>query len=377
MPLIVLLHGLGQSAADITRASGLPARAAARGMAVVTPNALGTPALWQMGPTSRDATFLDALIKDVEASHCIDTGRVGIVGFSAGAAFGNAYGCARQDDFDALVTISVEFGGPCSRPMPYLAFHGTADPVVAYSGTAQNMQGWASAAGCGPASTATLNPSVTRMSWEKCADGTQVVLSTIVGGGHEWPPSNLDFSVSGTRPRSATDEIVLFLSKQHRSAASTTTTSTGAQAASLSDFCARLPALTSLVDQVPDVGQPNIAASTAIAVAKRHLVDAAPDAALRDAASHIADAAIARAGGRPASEAETAASTSALAQVTAACSVRGRLGRARPPSLNSGSRDQQVFAARRAEAVGPVGEVALVEHGGRHVLGVDESRVAR
>ena len=76
----------------------------------------------------------------------------------AGAAFGNAYGCARLRVFAALVTISVEFGGPCNQPMPYLAFHGTADPIVPYAGTAQNMQGWASASDCGPAKTVQLGP---------------------------------------------------------------------------------------------------------------------------------------------------------------------------------------------------------------------------
>jgi len=331
-PLILLLHGLGQSATDIARAGDLPARAAAQGMAVVTPNALGTPALWQMGPQSRDAAFLDALVRDVEASHCIDTSRVAITGFSAGAAFGNAYGCARQGDFAALVTISVEFGGPCSQPMPYLAFHGTADPIVAYSGTAANMQGWATAARCGPSSTSTLNPSVTRMAWARCAGGTEVVLYTIVGGGHEWPPPSLDFAPSGTRPRSATDEIVRFVAEQRRSPTTTTTTtstttsttsSTTAKAASLPEFCARVPTLASLVDQVPEVSQPNIAASTAIAVAQQRLVDAAPNAALKEAASHIADAAEARAAGRSPSPAEVAASNDARTQVSAACAEVG------------------------------------------------------
>jgi polyhydroxybutyrate depolymerase len=185
-------------------------------MAVVTPNALGTPALWQMGAANADAAFLDALIGDVEAYQCIDRARVAVVGFSAGAAFGNTYACARQDEIDAIATVSVEFGGSCTKPMPYLAFHGTADPIVAYGATAGNMQRWASIGRCGDPVTTVLDARVTRTEWSRCAAGVSVVLYAITGGVHEWPPAALDFSGGrDKRPRSASDMIVEFLERRH------------------------------------------------------------------------------------------------------------------------------------------------------------------
>jgi polyhydroxybutyrate depolymerase len=216
VPLILLLHGLGSSADDVIRASDLPERARLRGMAVVTPNALGAPALWQMGAANADAAFLDALVSDVEARQCIDRARVAVVGFSAGAAFGNAYACARQDKIDAVATVSVEFGGSCTQPMPYLAFHGTADPIVAYGATAGNLQRWAATGRCGDPVTTELDAQVTRTDWSRCAPGVSVVLYAITGGVREWPRAGLDFSGGRDKsPRSASDTIVQFLERRH------------------------------------------------------------------------------------------------------------------------------------------------------------------
>jgi polyhydroxybutyrate depolymerase len=106
--LVVLLHGLGSSAADVDRTSDLPSRGARKGSIVATPNALGAPALWQMAAQGRDADFLDALIDEIESTECVDRSRVYIAGFSAGAGFAGAYACARADRIAAIATVAVE-----------------------------------------------------------------------------------------------------------------------------------------------------------------------------------------------------------------------------------------------------------------------------
>ncbi len=215
-PLIILLHGMGSSAADIGRASGLPARGPAGGAVVVAPDAAGTPTMWRPGADGPDADFLDALVAHVEARHCIDTNRVGIVGFSVGAVFASTYGCARQDRVAAVVTVEVDTPGTCTRPMPILAFHGTADPIVAYdpppgstplgggSGTEANLAAWAKISRCTTTPVTTeISGKVTRIEWPRCAGGSEVVLYKIIGGGHTWP----------AEPPDATERVVAFLGR--------------------------------------------------------------------------------------------------------------------------------------------------------------------
>jgi len=220
-PLILALHGMGSSGEGIDSDSGLPARATAAGAVVVSPDAVGTPTMWRPGSEGPDADLLDALIADVTAHRCIDTSRIGIVGFSVGAVFAALYGCAHRDRIAAIVTVEVDTPGPCTAPMPVMAVHGTADPVVPYSvppgstalgggsGTESNLTEWARISACAPAPEVTdLDGRVSRLTWSGCADGSDVVLFRITGGRHEWPPADGVFD--------ATEEAVAFLLRHPR-----------------------------------------------------------------------------------------------------------------------------------------------------------------
>jgi polyhydroxybutyrate depolymerase len=226
-PLIILLHGLGSNAADIDRVSDFPERARAGGVIVVTPNAVGSPAIWSVGGQGPDAAFLDALITEVEAHHCVDTSRVGIVGFSVGAVFAGVYGCTHQDRIAAIVTVEVDAPGPCTRPMPILAFHGTADPIVPYApprgstalgggtGTEANLATWAKISHCATTPVERdIGDRAVRLEWPHCSNGSDVVLYKIVGGGHAWPGTD-DATArhASTEPVNATDEAVTFVAR--------------------------------------------------------------------------------------------------------------------------------------------------------------------
>ncbi|MBS1849090.1 MAG: alpha/beta fold hydrolase [Actinobacteria bacterium] len=200
-PLIVVLHGAGQTGAGFAAATGLDRAAPQAGMTVVAPDAQGSPALWQANSTGADADFVSALIDTVTATRCIDLSRVALVGFSVGGTFAAQYGCANQDRIAVLVTAAAEAPGPCDKPMPVIAFHGTADPIVAYapapddtalgggSGTEANMAAWAKIDGCdAKPKVKTLANDVRRHTWGRCDDAAAVVLYEFVGGGHEWPP---------------------------------------------------------------------------------------------------------------------------------------------------------------------------------------------
>ena len=84
--------------------------------------------------------------------------------------------------------------------MPMIAFHGTADPDTPYDGgkawiTSQafpNIPGFVASWGkrnrCAPEpAEATVTDDVSRRSYTGCANGADVVLFTVKGGGHTWP----------------------------------------------------------------------------------------------------------------------------------------------------------------------------------------------
>ncbi len=86
------------------------------------------------------------------------------------------------------------------RPVPMIAFHGTADAAAPYKGgfswvAPQRFQGvraftasWARRNRCGANPVdSVVATDVTRLEYTKCADAAAVVLYTIKGGGHTWP----------------------------------------------------------------------------------------------------------------------------------------------------------------------------------------------
>jgi polyhydroxybutyrate depolymerase len=87
-----------------------------------------------------------------------------------------------------------------SIPVPMIAFHGTADPIVPYVGgkvwiapepfpaVSKWAADWARRNHCRPMAFDSLVTSdVTRSEYTGCAGNATVVLYTVKGGGHQWP----------------------------------------------------------------------------------------------------------------------------------------------------------------------------------------------
>jgi polyhydroxybutyrate depolymerase len=199
-PLMVLFYGWMSNASQFSASTGLPADGAAHGYLVAVPS---TPASeWQLDAHGTDADRVDAMVRQITRSYCVDRRRIYASGFSAGAAFAILYSCARPDLIAAIATAAVEYQLGCTRPMSLLAFHGTADQFVPYRnggmgislpdvrvrGTRLNMGDWARLDGCHRTPTARrVGAQVQRQVWPGCRGGTSVELYTIVGGGHAWP----------------------------------------------------------------------------------------------------------------------------------------------------------------------------------------------
>jgi polyhydroxybutyrate depolymerase len=211
-PLILLFHGSGSDALEMSIYTRMPERASGAGYLVATPDAVDKQ--WQLsapGAATADLALVAALIADLSARYCVDPSRVYAAGFSLGSEFSAIAACTPLVRIAAVGLASAEFPlRGCSGPVPVIAFHGTADPLVAYPaggvgsslpgvhvpGVEQNMAGWAMLDGCRPGPEISRPaPMVMRRSWRDCRDGSRVVLYTVLGGGHSWPGSPVTLPV--------------------------------------------------------------------------------------------------------------------------------------------------------------------------------------
>jgi len=205
-PLILLFHGSGSNAIQQSAYSQLPSRGAAAGYLVATPDAIG--GRWDLatpGTSTADQQFVTALVADLGSRYCIARDRVDAAGISLGSQFAALMACNPANHLAAIGLVAAEYLiRPCRGPVPVLAFHGTADPIVPYTqgglgrsvpgvpvvGAEENLAAWARLDRC--ASTSRVDdpvPSVVRRQWAPCRHGTTVTLYSVIGGGHTWPGS--------------------------------------------------------------------------------------------------------------------------------------------------------------------------------------------
>lgn len=230
-PVLFDFHGSGSNAIQQSAYTQVPAQGAAAGYLVVTPDAVaGTWDLAAPGTPTADQRYVSALESDLGARYCVDARRIFAAGISLGSEFAAIAACDAANHIAAIGLVAAEFLlRPCSGPVSVLAFHGTADPVVAYAeggvgralpgvrvtGAVQNLEQWAQLDRCGPDPVvATAAPGLETRTWTGCAAGTSVVLHTLVGGGHTWPGSPVVLSAAALGPSthviSATHSMLAF-----------------------------------------------------------------------------------------------------------------------------------------------------------------------
>jgi hypothetical protein len=84
-----------------------------------------------------DLTFVDDILRRLDAGLCIDTSQRFALGFSYGAAMSYALACARPTVFRAVAVYAGGQLSGCSggsQPIAYLAAHGLRDSVLSISG---------------------------------------------------------------------------------------------------------------------------------------------------------------------------------------------------------------------------------------------------
>ncbi|MGH7338853.1 MAG: alpha/beta hydrolase family esterase, partial [Candidatus Rokuibacteriota bacterium] len=176
-----------------------------------TPQLLGTARVWWTTPgqVAMDAEFISVLIDTLEASYNIDPARIYVNGMSNGGGMAFGLSCTLAERIAAVGMVAAAQQLPSSwceemRPMPMIAFHGDADPVVPYGGGPLGdpfnpvkpvypavrdwVSAWAERNRCaaGPIES-TVAADVMRLEYVDCAEDATVALYTLLGGGHSWP----------------------------------------------------------------------------------------------------------------------------------------------------------------------------------------------
>ncbi len=138
LPLVLDLHGYSETAAIQVNVSALGPFGDAHHFVTLTPQTTAPVPLWSTDLKGKDVAFLGALLDTAEQTLCIDQARIFVTGYSNGAFMTSALACAFSSRIAAVAPIAgiQEISG-CTfqRPVPVVAFHGTADPFVPYDGS--------------------------------------------------------------------------------------------------------------------------------------------------------------------------------------------------------------------------------------------------
>ncbi|WP_238540917.1 PHB depolymerase family esterase [Herbaspirillum sp. YR522] len=264
-PLVVMLHGCGQDAADFAAGTGMNRAAAAKGYAVLYPeqSLRSHPHRcwkWYDAATQRgggDIETIADMIEKVVARHGIDRQRIYACGMSAGAAMAQllalthprlvaavgmhsgpvlaaprtavgAYGLMQHGSTSAMAPIRALLAAdPAFPPMPAIVIGGIDDDVVRLVNQVQLVQQFTTLHHAGPLLVAPLAtkyfgrassawPRKRAMHVADFKDGAAVVVRSvqIQGLGHAWSGGDEAFSYNAKGPDAS--RLMLAFFARHR-----------------------------------------------------------------------------------------------------------------------------------------------------------------
>jgi polyhydroxybutyrate depolymerase len=219
VPVVVALHGLGESVADLRDTWTMDAVADREGFAVLYPMALAdrwsyvaarAVRLPDGSGTVDDVGFILGLLDRLATDHTIDPARVYVAGVSNGGLMAWTLACQAPDrfaDIAPLITGMVEQQLQQCHParlVPLLAIAGTDDWVQAYDGAMgpnyrlmsmpETLEFWRKQRGCTGLNLTTAPSHGVRdptravlVSWTGCTDPSPQRFWRIEGGGHSLP----------------------------------------------------------------------------------------------------------------------------------------------------------------------------------------------
>ena len=209
--LVVSLHGRGLWPAQQKNLSGWNRLAEDHGFIVAYPSGSGMLKGWMRSQSGamQDSHFISKLIDTLMAEYNIDPTRVYADGLSNGGGMALVLSCTLSKRIAAIGLVAAAAADPtvsCKshRPVPTIAFHGTADFIVPFEGgpvggpfkyhgvVFLSVREWIARLSkrndctSGPEESVAA-PGVARVEHFGCADNASVTLYVIQAGGHTWP----------------------------------------------------------------------------------------------------------------------------------------------------------------------------------------------
>lgn len=234
LPLLVVLHGRGESGSVVASQSGFVGLVEQRRAILVAPD--GEQHSWNAGhgccgvAGSRgvpDVRFVAAIVADAARRWPVDARRVYLVGYSNGGKLAYSEVCAHPTLFAAVATYGAVPLSPCNpgtAAVPFLLAAGSADRVLPFGGkpgenpplpSVPQALAWLRAQdGCLASPRTGRDGSAAVQQWRGCTGAAEVESVVYPGHGHAWPAAG----ISGGSPAAAT-VMWAFLSRHGEPAA--------------------------------------------------------------------------------------------------------------------------------------------------------------
>jgi polyhydroxybutyrate depolymerase len=211
MPLLIVMHGLTQTGAGLMGITNFNDVAESNNFIVCYPN--GENNSWNANMNvsfsqADDIGFIETLSEFFIDSFNIDPLRKYLCGFSTGGFMAHKLACESTHCFAGIATVSGNMSDTTYNncaPLystSVLHIHGTNDPVVSYNGSPTTgyavdsiMEKWRGFINCDspPVFSSMPNPNAfdlsypERYTYSNWADGKELELIKVIGGGHQWP----------------------------------------------------------------------------------------------------------------------------------------------------------------------------------------------
>ncbi|NBB88711.1 MAG: T9SS type A sorting domain-containing protein [Bacteroidetes bacterium] len=243
-PLVFILHGFTQRAADIMDYSNFNSLAEEHDFIAVYPNGINrswnTQSGFPGGSTADDVGFIEALIDLLLNEQNIDPTRVYACGFSAGGFMSYILACQLQDKMAAIAAVAGTYSSAalnsCQpiRPFPILHIHGSDDLIVPPGGSLANssveetLAFWRMQNDCDPMPDRTEWPDeagdgtrIEQFDYLSCRSSSALTYLRVVNGGHTWPGAPEGSGIGTTSQNLDASEAIWEFFAQYQSSVNT------------------------------------------------------------------------------------------------------------------------------------------------------------
>lgn len=197
-PVVFFIHGATGSGGNFENETKGDVTAAREKFIALYPSASsdGGSGTWDDMQGTGNFPFFQALLDTMDARYKIDRSRIYMTGFSQGGFISFAAACFYSDVFAAVAPVSGHSGTSCSikRPVPMFMTFGAQEGASSFL---KDRDVWLKLDKCPSTETLTKpypasnpNSKAVRASYGPCDQGSQVIVDSIIGQGHQWPSSS-------------------------------------------------------------------------------------------------------------------------------------------------------------------------------------------